>query len=770
MACCGFRSVVFGLLASIAAARGGMLDIGGGNPDAGLPYDIRAAELGSRDAGSILTAKGSVYIKQGRQIITAGYVEVNRKTDEVIARDNVVFVRWDGTVWKGKELTYNFKTGAGDFGKFLLYQDPYYLHGGGFKMVSKDQIELQDVVLTTCEGDSREFEIQASSATLTDQKYLTMRNVTTYLGPVPVFWTPYYRRNIAGGAGGGWALIPGYSSRLGGFLLSTYHYWFDDDGTVKGETSLNLYSERGVGLGQNVMWEDKESTYKGNIEGFFISDNRIYKDEQQEEERKDTLTDEQRYRLRLRHQASVSERDALFADGTYLSDPFVQEDFFRRDNRERVQPENRASWTHRGDSYIFSLLANARLNDFYDNVDRLPEATLTVPALRLGESPLYYESQTAASGLRRVFPEGGEDEEYDAARIDTQHMLYLPKRFFGFLALTPRAGWRGTYYSTTYGPPVSVTNTVTSVDSNGVSSVGQDVATTQEELGADLRSLIELGFETSYKAYKVLREGETIWGRGLRHVVEPYARHTYIPDADLLPENLPQFDSIDRIEGEHTVQFGFRHKFQTRRKSMLFVDHSQDAAGDPLARNAEGMDQAVLREMASAEGWSVHDLVNADIGTKFKIERDDDEDELGPLYFNTRIWPSEVFRFDFNSQFDLYGEGLTLFDGQVSLTPRNDLFQMSANYIFQPDQRDLIAAQFQFFPRAKWTVGAYARYDMLGSRLEEHSYFLRHKMDCIGWGVGIRHEPGYEDRDDDIAAWFQIWLLAMPQLTAEMGG
>lgn len=770
MARVGIVRIVLSLWVFLAAARGGMLDGGQANPDAGLAYDIRATELGSREGGRILTARGNVYIRQGRQVITAGFVEVNRVTDELTARDNVVFVRWDGTVWKGPELKYNFKTGAGDFGSFMLYKDPYYVHGGSFTMTSQNRVELRDVVLTTCAGEDREFEIRAERATLIDQKTLVMRNVVTYLGPVPIFWTPYYSRNIAGGAGGGWAIMPGYSSRLGGFLLTTYRYWFDDDGVVEGETSVNLYSARGIGVGQNVLWEDTERTYKGNVEGFFINDSRLYRNEQEEAERKATLTDEQRHRVRLQHMASLGGRDALFLDGTHMSDPYVQEDFFRRENRFRVQPENRAAWTHRGDSYIFSLLANARINDFYENVDRLPEATLTIPSLRLGESPLYYESQTMASGLQRVFAEGSENEDYDAVRLDTKHTLYFPRRYFGFLALTPRAGWRGTQYSTTFAAPVSVTNLVTTVDSNGVPSTVEDIATTRDELGADMRHIYELGFETSYKAYRVLHEGETVWGRGLRHVVEPYVRHTYVPDPNLLRENLPQFDVVDRLAGQHTAQFGFRHKLQTRRGSVMYVDHSIDKTDDPLARNAEGMDQTSLQEIASAGDWTVHDLVNADIGTVFRIERDPDENDFGPLYVNTRFWPARSFRFDFKSYFDLYGEGMTFFDGQVSYAPRGGVFKLGADYLFQADKRDQVALQFQLYPRARWTFGAYGRYDILNERLKEHTYFLRHRMDCIGWGIGIRHEPGYEGREDDISAWIQLWLLAMPHLTAQLGG
>lgn len=737
------------------------------NPDAGLPYDIRAGRMEARDGGRLLVAEGGVHIRQGRQLLAAERVEIDRQTDTVTASGRVVFVRWDGTVWKGERLVYNFKTGEGDFGRFVLFQHPYYLYGERFRMMGPDRIELEDVTLTTCEGDDREFEIRAPRATLEDRRYATLRHAVAYLGPVPILWVPYYRRDL-GAEPSRWDLSPGYSSRLGAFLLATYNYGLNDTGTLLGRTSLNLYSKRGVGVGQNILWRDPDAGLRGNLEGFYIEDQKPYRNEREEAERKDTLDDESRYRLRLRHQSRTGERGSLFAQATYMSDPFVEQDFFRRDYRENVQPENRVSWLYRGDNFLLSILANGRVNDFYENVDRLPEAALTIPSLRLGDLPLYYESVTVASALRRVYPETSDREDYDALRLDTRHMLYLPQRLFGFLALTPRAGWRGTYYSKTYDAPLLTTNVVTSVDSNGVPTSTEQITRTQRELGADLRSLPEIGFETSFKAYKVLTEEATVFGRGLRHVAEPYARHTYIPEPSLTRDHLPQFDTVDRLDGGHTIQFGLRNKLQTRRGGVLYVDHSYERETEPLRREAEGMDQSDLREMP-ATGSVVHDVLNTDVGTLFRFDADENENELGPLYAMVRFWPARTFRLDFKTQVDLYGEGLTQFDGQMSIGG-GETFSLSANYLYQADRRDLVAAQVRLYPKARWSLGAYARYNIQDSRLEEHSYTLQHRMDCIGWGIGVRHEPGHDGRPDDIAGWFQIWLLALPYSSLRVGG
>ncbi|MCX7817882.1 MAG: LPS assembly protein LptD [Kiritimatiellae bacterium] len=742
------------------------------NPDAGQPYDVRAGRMEAREGGRRLVAEGGVHIRQGRQLLAAERVEIDRTTDTVIATGRVVFVRWDGTVWKGERLVYNFRTGEGDFGRFMVYHHPYYLYGEKFRMVTADLIELEDVTLTTCEGDNREFQIRAPRATLEQKRYATLYHATAWLGPVPVAYVPYYRRDLQGEPGR-WDIVPGYSSRLGAFLIATYNYGLTDTGSLLGRSSLHLYSERGVGVSQNVLWRDppnRSAVSRGNLEGFFIQDQKPFRNAREEEERRDTLTEDSRYRVRLRHQSPAGERGSLFVQSTYMSDPFVEEDFFRRDYRTAVQPENRASWLWRGDRFLFSVLASGRLNDFYESVDRLPELSLTIPALRLGELPLYYESVTVGSSLRRVYPEIAEPENYDALRLDTRHMLYLPHRYFGFLAFTPRAGWRGTWYSTTYADPVSTTNIVTRSDSNGVPTTVQEVLTTRRELGADFRSLPELGAEISFKAYKVLDEAPNVFGRGLRHVVEPYARHTWIPVPDLMPERLPQFDAVDRLAGGHTLQFGLRNKLQTRRGSVLYVDHSYERAeADPLAREAEGMDQTELRELPAAGHATVHDLVNADVGTLLRLDPEEDEDPLGPLYANVRLWPARGFRFDFKALVDLYGEGLTQFDGQLSLASSPE-FTLTANYLYQADRRDQMAAQLRLFPKARWSLGLYARYDLEQSRIEEHSYFVQHRMNCIGWGVGVRHEPGDEGREDDFSVWVQLWLLAMPYSSVSLGG
>lgn len=745
------------------------------SPEAGKPYDVKAERFETSDDQKLITARGTVYIRQGRQILTAGFVQINRETEEAYARDHVVFVRADGSVWKGDELRYNFKTGIGDFGKFMYFSDPYYIYGEDMKVAGQNRIELKKVELTTCEGDDREAQVKAKSGTLTDKRYIELHNVTIYLGPVPILWIPVYKRDLQGG--GRWDFTPGYSSRLGAFLLSSYTYPLNDAGTIKGSTFVNLYSERGVGGGQNFKWKAKETNefWRGSFQSFYVNDTKLYKNDTEEEERKELLDDNNRYRVHLDHTAALGERDSMIAEMNYLSDPWVLDDFFRRDFRDTPQPENRVSASHRGDHYLASLLVNARLNDFYQNVDRLPEARLSVTPYKLGDTPFYYESESSASFLRQVYPDyDTAHEDYDAFRADSRHMLSYPGRYFGFLGLTPRGGWRGTYYSKTLGPLQSVTNAVTLTDTNGVTTTTNEVGTLQEELGGDLRNVFELGFESSFKAYKVLDPGETAFGNGLRHVFEPYLIHTYIPEPDLLPENLYQFDAVDRVDQQHTLQLGLRNKLQTRRNTVTYVNHSDYKQDDPMKSSFEIMDQTQLEEAPTDGASVVHDLLLVDVGTTYLIYKDEEAEaedrDFGPVYANARIRPSRAFRLDFKALYDQYDSQLTDFNGQMSIAP-GDAFALSLDYLYRLDRYDQIAGQLEIMPRAKWSVGTYARYSVEESAVEEYSAFLRHRMDCIGWGIGVRVEPAIDDNEeDDYTAWFTLWLLDLPGSEMQLGG
>ncbi|MBP7274651.1 MAG: LPS-assembly protein LptD, partial [Kiritimatiellae bacterium] len=675
-----------------AQTRGTMTVTPATRAEADQPVDIQADTMEQR--GVLLLLRDNVRIRQGAQLLTARYVQYNRETGDAHARGGVTFLRADGSLWQGEEFTYNFKSGVGDFGGFEFTSGPYRVFGSESTTETVDMIRVKDVIVTTCKGDPPwEFEVHMSEATLRDRRYLTGHNAVMYLGPVPVMWIPWYRRDLDSNRR--WDIIPGFSSRLGAFLLVHYNYPLSDDSeTLRAKTGLNFYSRRGVGLLHDFYWNQSSGPGQsavGSWENFIIQDREIYRSDQQREEREAFLTDDTRYRVRLKHTQTLGDRQWLYADGTYLSDPYVNLDFFRRDYRQQPQPENRATFQHRGDVFNASIQLNARLNDFYHNVDRLPEGRLGILPVEIGDTGIFYESDSTASFLRRRFPSNADDEEYDSTRVDTYHMLTYPGRYFGFLGLTPRAGYRATFYSDSRGEDLVTTNLVTRVDDLGQSFVTNEVSRTAVFRGADSRHLPELGLEANFKAFGVLDEGPNQWGSGIRHVIEPYSNYTWMPEPDLRPPNILQFDSIDRIDRNHSFAFGLRNKIQTRRPQDTYVNYESYQSPRDIETTFDAMEAVSLEELPDAGRSISHDLVRTDISTFYRLDTYPEQDDLGPVVFDVELRPGTAVRWRTRGEYDVDASEISRLENQLSLRGDNAT-TFTLNHIYRPDSRNTVAA------------------------------------------------------------------------------
>ena len=693
--------------------------------------DVQADDLSYDAARRLVIATGHVKVTRGTDSVSADYAEVDTAAEQVAARGHIV-IQYLGNVWKGEEATYNFKTGQGDFGAFEAYAPPYHVTARDSRRLSLNLMELKGVMLTTCEPDDPEYSVRASSATLEDNNILRAKNVRFQLGPVPFFWFPYVKANIEELAK--FEFTPGWSSDMGPFLLTAYNQPLND--VFKTRTHVDVRQKRGLGLGEDLMWKDpEENDYRGMLRLYYANDQKPWHDEDQRAERED-LVDADRYWLHLEDRHNVTDRDYLISELNYVSDPWILSDFFDDEYQKNVQPENRVTLSHRGDRYTAGVLMNMRLNDFYENVDRLPEVFLDFNRQQIPGTPFYYEGENAFGYLGRVYPDGSEEDRYNAFRFDTKHVAYWPTRHFGFLSLIPRAGYRGTYYSETRNEVV-VTNVVVVTNELGaVVGTTNELETLVSDGDPVWRSLPEIGAESSFKAFGNLYEGPTgiEEDEDLRHVVEPYADYTLRFEPNVLPEELWQFDSIDELDERNDVTVGLRNYLQTKRRK------------------------------------STHNLVYADVFTTLELAPEEDEETLEDVGFKSELRPWSWLSWDFDGTYDVQTNALQTFNTQVEIE-REDIFTFGVDYRYKVDAREAIAGDLSLFPEQRWSGRIYARMDLEESQVEEHSYYLIHRTRCLGIGIGLRVRPEYAaDGDDDYTVWFRIWPLAFPQFSSSLGG
>ncbi len=569
------------------------------------PFDIRAGRMEYVDG--TLVASGGVTGRFENVMIRADRIRGNPETGDLHAEGDILFERGN-MLWQGSELDYNFIKQDGLFGPSSLYFEPAFMSVDHVERVSTNEYLLRGATFTTCPKDHPHISAHAKEARLIGEKYIQAKGVTFYVGKVPVMYVPFWRHTLSENM---FTFNFGIGSEWGTYLQTKTTVPITEN--VNSITDVNLYSHRGVGLGQGFAWEYPKAV--GAFAAFYLKD-------EDPHSRYDLLDPigqqigDDRYRFKLEHIQNFTDTHYLNTKWNYLSDPAILEEFFKSEYRNNAQPENYASWVY-GNSYVGSeVFVNKRLNDFYENTDRV-EYSADLYRTRLGNSPFFLQSENAIAHLERVHSSTNTlaGNAYDSVRIDSANALYLPQRY-GFLNLVPRATYRATYYSKTGG--------------------GSE----------EFRQIPGAGMEVSFQATKILSEQEHWYGKGLRHKIEPYADYIYentsISANRLFP--VDGFDDVDTLKDENKVQIGLRNVLQTQRDGRL-------------AR-----------------------FIDLDLYTYYLVEKNGASNDLDLLYIDARMPLTKRTMVDLEGKYDWYAGKISYFNTRISYDHDDLIFSLEHLY------------------------------------------------------------------------------------------
>ena len=274
-------------------------------------------------SGDLLIGDGNVAVQQSGASLQADHVTVNSKTGEITANGNILMIR-EGNRWEGQELVYNYKTREGSFGKSFMYFEPAYITAEKTERISTNEFLMTDAMITTCAGENPTVYAKAKEVRVTDDKgprgaLIQAKHVTFYVGPVPVFYTPYFQRHVGSGI---LNVVVGYGGNFGLFIKTriTVHptEW------LTSKTHFDVYSQRGIGLGQDFAWNTPRGG--GRIETYYINDNDPKNDHDLTAYQK--LVDSQRYRIKLVDREQIDPETYFATQLNWLSDPLITRDFF----------------------------------------------------------------------------------------------------------------------------------------------------------------------------------------------------------------------------------------------------------------------------------------------------------------------------------------------------------------------------------------------------------------------------------------------------------
>lgn len=705
--------------------------------EAGL--QVEADQLNYEAESNEVTATGNVILRKGAQSLKADTVTYNQLTEQAFARGNVVFTNED-QIWRGDTLTYNFITGKGSFPSLNMEAGVFKLKAEGMERMGPIHTQMEGVSVTTCPDPvDPEFEIRAPRVDVYENEIFVMRNPVFYLRGIPFFYVPSLTldperqpTNID--------IVPGYGSRDGFSLLNSYNRYPRDGYRTK--THLDYRSTRGFAVGQDFFWYNPDSDLDQTVLKFYGAlDQAPYRNAEQEAAflSEGVVVPEERYRIKFNTRKQITPTDTLWAKASYLSDSRVIEDFFPDEYTFEPVPETRVAYSAIGEGWNANIDITNQLNqDEFESVNRLPEAVFNVPLLKLGETEILYESETRAGYLERTYSEFQREDgsqNYDSLRLFTDQMLYYPTRQFGWLNIIPRVGGSITYYGTTRSTEEVVTP-VSTVDENNIitTSFETNIVTTAQS--ADMRLLPEIGFETSFKAFGIVHDRATTLGKGLRHVVEPFANYTYIPEPSLTPSQIYQFDEIDTFGEEHNIAFGIRNKWQTKRS---------------IGNNR----------------YQIEDMINVSLNTQYDL-RSDADPALNDIILDAELNLVDWAWTRFNINFDTDESTIDTTDVELRLESLETGNSLTLYQRYQIDNTNTTQLLYEINPDGRFGVEGYTRYEFEDQGFEEQDLYFVIRTDCVGYGIGGKWIKGdlYPDGSsdqDDYQIWFQFWLTAFPR-------
>lgn len=415
------------------------------------------------------TGTNGVFIDYNGSALTADSVSVDENSGDAIADGNVRIQQGD-QIYLGDHILYNFHTRQMVSDHFRSGKAPVYMEGKGLHgNVASNHVQHStyvstNAIITTDDVKKPAIEIHATRMLIIPNVKLEAWNAVLYAEGVPLFYLPYYERNL-GPHANNFDFVPGYRSSFGPFVLGTYTWYLNDE--LNGKFHIDYRQRRGVGVGPDFdyhlgKWGEGELSYyythdddaKTNFVNAPVSENR--------------------QRLYFTYIANPYTNVEVRAAARWQSDAAVNRDFFEGDYRQNPQPSTFLEGDKLFPNFSLDVLAQPRVDNFLETVERLPDVRLTGFQQELGATPVYYNSQSTLGYYRRLFAETNgflsDANNFSAARADTYHQLTLPETLFGWLNIIPRVGGRYTYYTEAGGP-----NGTTEENSRAVFNTGAEV-------------------------------------------------------------------------------------------------------------------------------------------------------------------------------------------------------------------------------------------------------------------------------------------------------
>lgn len=732
-----------------------------------------AERLGGADIDSkkgIVFDKGALIWDGGIHLKSDAMEVFAEKAEYLIEEENLVItgdvsIYKDGMLYRGEKAIYSTKNStldASGMRSSLEPKAPLWFRADRFESENKDveEIDASGMFITTEDSEDPGFHLKAEKVKIYPDDRIVFKHLKVYVGDTPIFYLPYLSQPLDEEQG--YSFTPGYRSNLGAFLLNQYGDTIGDHSIIK--YKADLYSSRGLALGVDVISRKfKGNENFGKFQFYWINDTNP-QDAGLANNAVRPEIDANRYRVNLQHRVYLPgpEESDLYIDIDLnkLSDQYFYEDFFPWEFRENPQPDNIINIVKTHERGELSILTRLQLNDFYATDTRLPEIALDMVKQPIGQTGLFYSSNTSFGILEDHL--GDADKATLEGKIDQIEQLLAAQQVSAkdlkagtttVVAPTVEEVGRGltlrggekfklnnaddvlsqlknevseakfnrfhTYHELSY--PTTVAGAFTIAPKVGVGFTNYSSVSGTDPLNTS-RAIVAAGLDTSFKMSKNYDDIKIpfLGIDGIRHVVQPYANWSLVSADDQgknfrgidrlvnstqpRPLDVNNFTAIDSLNNWNIVRLGVYNRFQTKR---------------------DGGTYNWLQTNTYLDGF---------------IDDPEYDRSVSNLYNDINFQPVSWMRVNIGSQIPLGGnESFTEVNTNVTFQPRKDWEFSIGNRILRdhPFFEDSNLIDFRTYYRINdnWGISAYERFEAEDSTLEMQQYSIH--RDLSSWAMAL---------------------------------
>lgn len=736
-----------------------------------VPWTIKAEQFATEEEGKVILAHGRVVLQQKTDRITAEHIRLDLRTRSIDAWGSVAWYHGSDII-QAERVKIDLNTSIGKIykGRIFISGNHFYINAQEMDKTGPDTYSMRGCTLTSCDGSSPDWLVQAESIQVTMDGYGQTSWPRFKIKGMPVLMLP-------------WAAFPAKTSRQSGFLGPQFYdssrdgfswdlpfYWAWADW---GETTFHWqHSGRGEGLGAELKFKLGDNKDIGLFYFDYLKDNKAAELHEAGELDK---SDSDRYWLRgmfrankllpygIRVSAIVdrpSDKDFIenflyWGTGLakinrefskYFGSTLGDETEAERLNRLQL----RKYWTGAYAVIDFQYLYDPSLRpggQDDDTFQKLPTFTYSYSDKPIGESDLYYNFRVKATNRWREQGEWGRQG-------DAIGNLYGVYSLGPYLNAVPSTAFQTTMWQV--------------VPENG--DVGP------EDGGTEFRSrfMWSAGLDLSTTIFKIYDLNQTSWKR-MKHLIQPRVALSWRPPFhDPAPTSFSdKADPIEKVTYGLTTTLtvkqlqgqGRMKRLQEemwRRRNIGRLTAANWGYGDEEFADMEDDDlqtelnrQRRLQELRTTQSYRYREFVRLELNQSYDIREAHRTLTAGETRrpfsaVKAELWvnPSYHFRHRALIEYDFHsGKFARLNLHARVMDARGDSLSVSfrQRWLIDEDREDVrqiqAAAGVNLF--GPFSVEGEWVYDLKDSTSIRQNYALVMTRQC--WGIGI----GYTKTDTD---------------------